>query len=76
MQANDGGGEANNIIKQNKTCLIDIIFFSPTQTSNSHVANQVGTSLPKVYTGIADTGASYLYIAPQAPHGPITTEAP
>ena len=29
-----------------------------------------------MYTGIADTGASHLYIAPQAPHGPINTTAP
>ena len=33
------------------------------------------TSLPKVYTGIAYTGASHLYIAPHAPHGPINTKA-
>ena len=31
--------------------------------------------LPKMYTGIADTYASYLYITPQAPHGSINTVA-
>ena len=36
----------------------------------------MGTSLTKVYTGIAYTGASHLYIAPQALHGPINTVAP
>ena len=36
----------------------------------------MGTSLPKVYTGILDTDASHLYIIAQALHGPINTAAP
>ena len=76
MQANDGGGAAENKIKQNKKCLINISRFSPTLTTNIHLVNHVGASLPKVYTVIADTGVSHLYIAPQAPHGPINTAAP
>ena len=45
-----GGGAAENIIKQNKKCLINIIRFSPTQNRNSHLENHVVTSLTKVYT--------------------------
>ena len=37
-------GEVENIIQKKKTCLININRFSPTQTSNIHLANQVGTS--------------------------------
>ena len=55
---------------------MNISRFSPTQNSNIHLENHVGTSLPKVYTGIADTYESHLYITPQAPYGPINTSAP
>ena len=55
-----GGGAAEKKIKQKKKFLINISRFSPTLTNNIHLANHVGASLPKVYTGIADTGASHL----------------
>ena len=70
------GGGAENIIKKNKKCLTNISPFSPTQNRNIHLAKNVGTSLPKVYTRIVDTGASHLYISPQALHGTINTAAP
>ena len=31
--------------------------------------------LPQQYTGILDSGATHLYIAPTAPHGPLDTSA-
>ena len=31
--------------------------------------------LPQQHTGIVDSGATHLYIAPNAPHGPLDTRA-
>ena len=31
--------------------------------------------LPQQHTGILDSGATHLYIAPTAPHGPLDTSA-
>ena len=42
------------------------LIFSPTQHGNS---------LPQHHTGIVDSGATHIYIAPSAPHGHSNTKA-
>ena len=48
---------------------------SPTQTYMPTLYEENENSLPQQYTGILDSGATHLYIAPNAPHGPLDTRA-
>ena len=49
--------------------------FSPTQTYIPSQYEEKEHILPQQHTGIVDSGATQLYIAPTAPHGPLDTSA-
>ena len=46
---------------------------SPTRTT--YISEEKEHSLPPDQTGFVDSGATHLYIAPNAPHGPPDTSA-
>ena len=48
---------------------------SPTQTYIHTQYDEKENILLQQHTGIVDSGATYLYIAPTVPHGPLNTSA-
>ena len=44
-------------------------------TRKTYVSEENDSSLPPEQTGIVDSGATHLYIAPNAPHGQLDTSA-
>ena len=48
---------------------------SPTQSYIPKTYEENENSLPQQHTGIVDSVATHLYIAPNAPHGPLDTSA-
>ena len=48
---------------------------SPTHTYIPNISEEHENSLPQQHTGIVDSGATRLYIAPNAPHGLLDTSA-
>ena len=48
---------------------------SPTQMYMPTLYEENENSLPQQHTGIVDSGATHLYIVPNAPHGPLDTSA-
>ena len=48
---------------------------STTHTYIPKIYKENENSLPQQHTGIVDSGATHLYIAPNAPHGPLDTSA-
>ena len=47
--------------------------YSPTQTYIPTLYEENENSLPQQHMVIVDSGATQLYIAPNAPHGPLDT---
>ena len=48
---------------------------SPTQKHVPNISEEIENSLPQQHTGIVDSGATHIYIAPNAPHGTLDTSA-
>ena len=48
---------------------------SPTQTYMPKIYEENENILPQQHTGIVDSGATHLYIDPNAPYGPLDTSA-
>ena len=44
-------------------------------TRKTYISEENENSLPLEQTGIMDSGATHLYIAPKSPHGPLDTSA-
>ena len=44
-------------------------------TTKTYVSNREENSLPPDQTGIVDSGATHIYIAPNAPYGQMNTTA-
>ena len=51
------------------------LIYSPIHTYIPKISEENENSLPQQHTVIVDSGATQLYIAPNAPHGPIDTSA-
>ena len=53
----------------------DSLSCSPTHMYIPEISEENENSLPQQHTGIVGSGATHLYIAQNAPHGPLDTSA-